>query len=86
MTYAGILERWTHQRRRRAAAGFTFVELLSTCPTGWGLTPDNSVAWLDRNMVPFFPMEVFREPGKMPVQATPYHPDLKVRDDAKKEG
>ena len=66
--------------------GFTFVELLSTCPTGWGLTPDNSVAWLDRNMVPFFPMEVFREPGKMPVQATPYHPDLKVRDDAKKEG
>ncbi len=65
-------------------SGFTFVELLSTCPTGWGLTPDNSLAWLERNMVPFFPMEVFREPGKMPPQATPYHPDLKVRDDAPK--
>jgi 2-oxoglutarate ferredoxin oxidoreductase subunit beta len=64
--------------------GFTFVELLSTCPTGWGLTPENSVSWLDRNMVPFFPLEVFREPGNMPPQATEYHPDLKVKDETAK--
>ena len=65
--------------------GFTFVELLSTCPTGWGLTPDNSVLWLERNMVPYFPLQVFREPGNMPDAARKYTPDLKVKDDKPKE-
>jgi 2-oxoglutarate/2-oxoacid ferredoxin oxidoreductase subunit beta len=64
-------------------SGFTFVELLSTCPTGWGLTPDNACLWLDRNMVPYFPMQVFREPGNMPPQSEKYTPDLKVKDDKK---
>ena len=63
--------------------GFTFVELLSTCPTGWGLTPENALQWLDRNMVPFFPLQVFREPSAMPDAAKKYTPDLKVKDDAK---
>jgi 2-oxoglutarate/2-oxoacid ferredoxin oxidoreductase subunit beta len=63
--------------------GFTFVELLSTCPTGWGLTPENSMLWLERNMMPFFPLQVFREPGTMPETANKYAPDLKVKDDKK---
>jgi 2-oxoglutarate ferredoxin oxidoreductase subunit beta len=65
--------------------GFTFVELLSTCPTGWGLTPFNAQKWLERNMMPFFPVQVFREPGKMPEAAKEYRPDLKVADDLPKE-
>jgi len=64
--------------------GFTFVELLSTCPTGWGQTPSNSLKWLERNMIPFFPLEVLREPGKLPPAAKAYAPDLKVADDTKK--
>jgi 2-oxoglutarate ferredoxin oxidoreductase subunit beta len=64
-------------------SGFTFVELLSTCPTGWGLTPENSCLWLERNMMPYFPLQVFREPGNMPPQASSYAPDLKVKDDKK---
>ena len=32
--------------------------------------------WLDRNMVPFFPMQVFREPSALPPAAQPYAPDL----------
>ena len=63
--------------------GFTFVELLSTCPTGWGLTPENSLLWLDRNMTPYFPLQVFREPTNMPETAKTYSPDLKVKDDKK---
>ncbi len=66
--------------------GFTFVELLSTCPTGWGLTPEQSQQWLERNMVPFFPINVFREPNQMPEAAKKYTPDLKVSDDKPKEG
>ncbi len=58
--------------------GFTFVELLSTCPTGWGLTPTDSMHWLEHNMVPFFPLQVFREPGHAPEAANHYTPDLKV--------
>jgi len=60
--------------------GFTFVELLSTCPTGWGLTPENSLLWLERNMMPFFPIQTFREPTNMPDASKPYKPDLKVKE------
>ncbi len=65
--------------------GFTFVELLSTCPTGWGLTPNNAMSWLEHNMVPFFPLQVFREPGNLPAAAEKYTPDLKVSGDAPKK-
>ncbi len=42
--------------------GFTFVELLSTCPTNWGLTPPKAMEWLEENMIPYYPLGVFREP------------------------
>jgi 2-oxoglutarate ferredoxin oxidoreductase subunit beta len=41
---------------------FTFVEVLSTCPTNWGMTPVKSVEWLQENMVPYYPLGVFRDP------------------------
>ncbi|MCL2670839.1 MAG: thiamine pyrophosphate-dependent enzyme [Clostridiales bacterium] len=42
-------------------AGFTFVEVLSTCPTNWGLTPRDAIAWLKENMVPYFPLGVYKQ-------------------------
>jgi len=33
---------------------FSFVEVLSTCPTNWGLTPVESTQWLEKNMMPYF--------------------------------
>jgi 2-oxoisovalerate ferredoxin oxidoreductase beta subunit len=39
--------------------GFTFVEVLSACPTGWGMPPSASYKWMEENMVPQFPQEVF---------------------------
>jgi 2-oxoisovalerate ferredoxin oxidoreductase beta subunit len=41
--------------------GFSLVELLSTCPTGWGLTPAAAKRWLIENMLPVFPLGVFRD-------------------------
>ncbi len=41
--------------------GFSLVELLSTCPTGWGLTPPAAKRWLIENMLPVFPLGVFRD-------------------------
>ncbi len=42
-------------------AGFTFVELLSTCPTNWGKTPLGAITWLKENMIPYYPLGVYRD-------------------------
>ena len=34
--------------------GFSMVELLSTCPTNWGMTPSAATEWLEQNMTPFY--------------------------------
>ena len=36
--------------------GFSMVELLSTCPTNWHLTPQDSCSWVRENMIPYFPL------------------------------
>ena len=36
--------------------GFSIVELLSTCPTNWHMTPVESCDWVRENMVPYFPL------------------------------
>ena len=43
--------------------GFTFVEILSTCPTNWGLTPVKAVQWLKENMIPYYPLGVIKDQG-----------------------
>lgn len=39
-----------------AGLGFGIVEVLSTCPTNWGLTPQNALQWLRDNMMPYYPI------------------------------
>ena len=34
--------------------GFSFVSLLSTCPTNWGVTPRDAIKWLQQNMAPYY--------------------------------
>src|SRR5512136_1275570 len=36
--------------------GFSLVELLSTCPTNWNLTPIESAKWLEEHMLPYYPL------------------------------
>lgn len=40
--------------------GFGIVEVLSTCPTNWGLTAPESMKWLKDNMIPYYPLGNFR--------------------------
>ena len=35
---------------------YTFVEFLSICPTNWGMTPRESLDWLESTMLPYFPL------------------------------
>jgi 2-oxoglutarate ferredoxin oxidoreductase subunit beta len=39
--------------------GFSMVEVLSTCPTNWGMTPVESMKWLEDNMIKVFPLGIF---------------------------
>ncbi len=41
--------------------GFAMVEVLSTCPTNWGLTPVEALKWLEDNMIPQYPLGVKKE-------------------------
>jgi 2-oxoglutarate ferredoxin oxidoreductase subunit beta len=44
-----------------AGKGFTLIEALSTCPTNWGMSPAESVKWLEENMIPQYPLGVMKE-------------------------
>ena len=48
-----------------AGPGFSMVEVLSTCPTNWGLSPVESLKWLETNMIPQYPLGVFRKPEEV---------------------
>ena len=40
--------------------GFSLVELLSTCPTNWGIPPVEALKWVEEHMVPVYPLEDFK--------------------------
>ena len=46
-----------------AGHGFTMVELLSNCPTNWGLTPIESLRWIEERMIPVFPLGELKNVG-----------------------
>ena len=41
--------------------GFALVEVLSTCPTNWGLSPVEALNWLQENMIPHYPLGIYKE-------------------------
>ncbi len=43
--------------------GFSLIEVLSTCPTNWGMTPLDSMKWLEENMIPYYPLGVYKDKG-----------------------
>ena len=45
--------------------GFSIVEVLSTCPTNWGMTPKDAFIWLRENMIPYYPLGNFRNPWEV---------------------
>ena len=42
-------------------AGYSFIEVVSTCPTNWGLTPQEAFEWMRENMLPYYPLGVYRD-------------------------
>ena len=44
-----------------AGKGFTIVEVISACPTNWGLAPNEALEWLRENMLPYYPLGVYKD-------------------------
>jgi 2-oxoglutarate ferredoxin oxidoreductase subunit beta len=44
--------------------GFTMVEILSQCPTDWGVTPLQAIEFVKNSMIPYFPLGVYKTPEK----------------------
>ncbi len=41
--------------------GFNIVEVVSSCPTNWGLAPNDALEWLRNNMLPYYPLGVYKD-------------------------
>lgn len=41
--------------------GFSLVEVLSTCPTNWGMTPQAALDRLENEMIPYYPLGVYKD-------------------------
>ena len=41
--------------------GFSLVEVVSTCPTNWGLTPSKALEWVEEKMIPYYPLGVYKD-------------------------
>ena len=41
--------------------GFTFVEVLASCPTNWKMSPERANQRVESELIPLFPLAVFKE-------------------------
>ncbi len=54
-----IKKAFTYQMENRC---FSLVEVLSTCPTNWGMTPGESTKWLADKLMPYYPLGCKKDP------------------------
>jgi 2-oxoglutarate ferredoxin oxidoreductase subunit beta len=58
--------RWTKQclteafQAQLAGKGFTFVEILTMCPTDWYVEPIETPQWIEQNFTPTYPLKVLK--------------------------
>jgi len=48
-------------RYQREGKGFSLLEILSPCPTDWGLSPEESNNWIRSDMIPVYPLGVLKD-------------------------
>lgn len=50
--------------------GFSMIEVLSPCPTYWKLSPQESMEWLAKNMVSYYPLGIIKDNGTASLTST----------------
>ena len=53
-----ILKAFTNQIEKK---GFSLIEVISSCPTNWGMTPQKALDWVEEKMIPYYPLGVYRD-------------------------
>ena len=51
-------------RNQVEGRGFSLIEVVSSCPTNWGMTPDKALEWVEEKMIPYYPLGVYRDKTK----------------------
>ncbi len=46
---------------QRDKKGFSLIEFISTCPVNWGMTPKGAVDWAVDNLIPYYPLGVYKD-------------------------
>ena len=41
--------------------GFSLIEVVSSCPTNWGMTPVDALKWVEEKMLPYYPLGVYKD-------------------------
>ncbi len=41
--------------------GFSLIEVVSSCPTNWGMTPDKALEFVEEKMIPYYPLGVYKD-------------------------
>ena len=41
--------------------GFSLIEVISSCPTNWGMTPKEALEWVKNEMIPYYPLGVYKD-------------------------
>ncbi len=55
-------------RYQMEGRGFSLVEVLSACPTGWKIKPADAWRWIEEQMLPVFPLAVYKDTDvKIPI-------------------
>lgn len=54
-----LKQAFTYQMEGRC---YSFVEIVSTCPTNWGMTPVEAIRWAEETMLPYYPLGEFKTP------------------------
>lgn len=48
-------------RNQVEGKGFSLIEVLSACPTNWGMSPKEALKWIDDAMIPYYPLGVYKD-------------------------
>ncbi|MPN63033.1 hypothetical protein SDC9_210787 [bioreactor metagenome] len=48
-------------RNQAEKRGFSIVEVLSSCPTNWGKSPEEAFRWIEEAMIPYYPLGVYKD-------------------------
>jgi 2-oxoglutarate ferredoxin oxidoreductase subunit beta len=56
-------------RNQVEGKGFSLVEVLSSCPTNWGKSPKDALKWLESQMIPYYPLGVYKDTTRREIDA-----------------